>query len=104
VVVEVQILPAPFERTLHGLSVRAQNLVSGFALRATPPTVDVGLRGTRDGLSRLGAEDVSVFVDAVGLGAGEYILPVHAESTRAEAGVVHIEPSKLQVRIASDKN
>jgi hypothetical protein len=43
-------------------------------------------------------------VDAVGLGAGEYILPVHAESTRAEAGVVHIEPSKLQVRIASDKN
>jgi len=104
VTVEVQILPAPFERTLHDLSVRAHNLPAGFTLRATPPAVDVGIRGTREGLSGLGADDINVFVDVMGLGAGEYFLPVHAESTRAEAGVVHIEPSKLQVRIASDKN
>ena len=35
---------------------------------------------------------------------GEYSLPVHAESARPEVGVFQIEPSKVQVRIASDKN
>jgi hypothetical protein len=62
------------------------------------------MRGTRDGLNRIGADDISAFVDVTGLGAGEYSLPVHAESTRTEAGVFQIEPFKVQVRITSDKN
>ena len=33
-------------------------------------------------LNRVGADDVSAFVDLAGLGAGEYSLPVHAESAR----------------------
>ena len=81
----------------------AQSLAqSRSAVRAA--AVDVNVRGTREGLNRIGVDDVSAFVDVTGLGAGEYSLPVHAESARPEAGVFQIEPSTVQVRITSDKN
>ena len=104
VVVTVQIVPAPFERIVRGLPVRWRNLSPNLLLQFVPSTVDVNVRGTREGLNRIGVDDVSAFVDVTGLGVGEYSLPVHAESARPEAGVFQIEPSKVQVRIASDKN
>jgi microcompartment protein CcmK/EutM len=64
----------------------------------------VRVRGTREGLNRIGADDIIAFVDVVGLGAGTYALPVHGESARTEAGIVQIDPPKVQVRIISDKN
>jgi YbbR domain-containing protein len=104
VVVEVQILPAPLERVVHGLPVRWRNLSPNLVLQFTPVVVDISVRGTREGLNRIGADDLSAFVDVVGLGAGDYSLPVRAESARTEAGVFQIEPSKVRVRITSDKN
>jgi YbbR domain-containing protein len=104
VVVDVQIVPAPLERIVRGLPVRWRNLAPNLLLQFIPTAVDVSMRGTRDGLNRIGADDISAFVDVTGLGAGEYSLPVHAESTRTEAGVFQIEPFKVQVRITSDKN
>jgi YbbR domain-containing protein len=103
--VEVQILPAALERTLHALPVRWRNLSAKLALQFTPEAVDISVRGSREGLGRLGADDVNVYVDVTGLGAGSYKLPVHAEaSARFDVGVFHIEPSAVQVRITSDKN
>ena len=104
VVVDVQILPAPLERVVHGLPVRWRNLSPNLVLKFTPVVVDISVRGTRESLNRIGADDLSAFVDVMGLGAGEYSLPVRAESARTEAGVFQIEPSKVQVRITSDKN
>jgi YbbR domain-containing protein len=102
--VEVQILPAPFERVIRGEPIRWRNLSSNLALLFSPPIVDVSVRGTREGINRLGTDDIRVFVDLMGLGAGMYALPVQAESARTEAGVVQIDPPKVQVRITSDKN
>ncbi|MEP7308307.1 MAG: CdaR family protein [Acidobacteriota bacterium] len=104
VVVDVQILTAPLERVVHGLPVRWRNLSPNLVLRFTPVVVDISVRGTRESLNRIGADDLSAFVDVMGLGAGDYSLPVRAESARTEAGVFQIEPSKVQVRITSDKN
>ena len=104
VVVDVQVVPAPFEHIVRGLPVRRRNLSHNLALHLTPAAVDITVRGTRDGVNRIGGDDISVFVDVMGLGVGDYLLPVHAESASAEAGVFQIQPSKVQVRINSDKN
>jgi YbbR domain-containing protein len=104
VVVNVQILPAPFEHTVRGLAIRWRHLSPNLLLQCIPASVDVSMRGTRESMNRIGADDISAFVDVTGLGPGEYSLPVGAESSRAEAGVFQIDPSKVQVRITSDKN
>lgn len=101
--VEVEILPAPLERTVRGLPVHWRQLSPKLTAQFAPPTVDVTVRGKREALGRLSADDVSAYVDLSGVGAGEYVLPVRAEAMR-EAGVTHIEPSTVQVRIARDKD
>ena len=39
---------------------------------------------------------------SAGLGAGQYEITVHADATH-DAGVTHIEPSTVQIRITSVK-
>jgi YbbR domain-containing protein len=102
-VVEVQILPAPLERTVHALPVHWRHLSPNLTAQFTPAAVDVTVRGNREGLNQIGADDLSAYVDLSDLGAGEYSLPMHAESKR-EAGVTHIEPSMVHVRITRDKD
>jgi len=101
--VTVKIAPGPVERTVRGLPIRLRNLGPRMSAQAVPAIVDVGIRGTRDVISRIGADDVSAYVDAAGLGDGEYMLPVHAD-TGERAGVTRVEPSTVQVRISSVKN
>ena len=68
-----------------------------------PSEVDVTLRGDREALARLQADDATAYVDLDGLGVGEYTLTVHAESSR-DAGVARLEPAAIQVQITSAKN
>jgi YbbR domain-containing protein len=102
-VVEVEILPAPLERTVRGLPVRWRQLSPKLTAQFTPPTVDVTVRGNREALGRLTPDDVRAYVDLSEVGPGEYSRPVHAESMR-EAGVTRIDPSIVQVRITRDKD
>jgi hypothetical protein len=103
VVVEVEIVPAPVERTIRNVPVHLRNLAPNLTAQSSPLTVDVRVRGSREGLSRVQVDDVSPYVDLAGLGAGPYTLFVHADAAR-EAGVTRIEPSMVQVRIASGKD
>lgn len=101
--VTVQIVPSPVERTLRDLPVHLLNLGPALAADAVPSVVSVSLRGSREGLARLGADDVKVYVDVAGLGAGQYSLTVRADAAR-EAGVTQIDPAIIQVRIARGRN
>ena len=98
--VTVEIAPAPLERTLHNRPVHLRNVAPNLSAQALPPTVDVAVRGSREALNRIGADDIAAYIDLSGLGAGQYMLPVHADSSR-DAGVTHIEPALVQVRITS---
>ena len=60
------------------------------------------VRGSREALGRIDADDIAAYVDLAGLGAGEYTLTVRAESS-LEAGVTRVEPATVQVRISRDK-
>ena len=96
--VRVEVLPGPRERTLRGQPVRLRNLGFSLAAQAVPAIVDVVLRGSREGLSRVDAGDVAVYIDLQGLGPGEYPLEVRVDAS-FDAGVSRIDPAAVQVRI-----
>jgi hypothetical protein len=100
--VTVQILPAPFERAVRRLPVHLRNLAPTLSAEANPPSVDVTLRGNREALNRILADDVTAYIDLSGLGAGEYTLPPHADASQ-DVGVARIEPTTVKVRITSAK-
>ena len=102
-VVAVEIVPAPLERPLRNRPVHLRNLAPGLSAQAMPTAVDVTLRGHRDALNRVDADDIVAFVDLAGLGPGQYSLTVHADSS-PDAGVTHVDPSVVQVRISSGKD
>lgn len=95
--VNVEILPAPIERTFTAVRVVARNPPGG-ARAEIPGTVTVAVRGGRDALSQLEAAEVVAFVDLAGLGPGRYNLPVRIDPSRA-FGVSRIEPAVVEVRI-----
>lgn len=97
-VVTVQVVPAPMEKTVRSRPIHLRNVSTGLAAQAEPPSVDVTMRGSRDALTRFEADEVSAYVDLGGLGVGTYQLTVHTETAR-EAGVTHVEPSMVQIRI-----
>jgi YbbR domain-containing protein len=97
-VVTVQMQPAPAERVLHNRPVHLRNVSGNLIAQADPATVNVTLRGSREGLARIVADEVSAFVDVAGLGAGQYSLDVHVD-VEQDAGVTKIDPTSVQVRI-----
>jgi YbbR domain-containing protein len=100
--VTVQIVPAPLERSLHGRPVHLRNVAPNLEAQAIPSAVGLTLRGSREALARVEADDMVAYVDLAGLGPGQYSLTVHADSS-PEVGVTRIEPSSVQVRISSGK-
>ena len=100
--VTVQILPAPLERALRGQPVHLRNLGPNLQAEAVPTAVDLTLRGNRDTLARVAADDLTAFIDLAGLGPGQYSLIVHADPSR-DAGVTRVTPASVQVRITSGK-
>ena len=100
--VTVQVLPAPLERTLRNEPIHLRNLGQHLQAEAVPPSVELTLRGNRGALGRVVADDVTAYIDLAGLGPGEYLLTVHADSSR-DAGITRVTPESVQVRISSGK-
>jgi len=102
-VVTVQVMPAPLARTMKALPVHLRGLGAGLTAEAQPPVADVSLRGSQADLDRLAPDDVRAYVELAGLGAGRYTLTVRADAS-GDAGVAHIEPATVQVRITSGRD
>ena len=100
--VTVQIVPAALERTLRNRPVHLRNVAPSLDAQALPAIVDIGLRGSREALNHVDLDDIAAYIDLAGLGAGQYSLTVHADSAK-DAGVTHIEPASVQVRITRGK-
>jgi YbbR domain-containing protein len=101
--VTVQIVPAPLERVLRMRPVHLRGLGPHLEAQAVPATVDVAVRGAREALNRVEADDIVLYIDLTGLGVGLYSgLNVHADSP-PDIGVTRIEPVSVQVQISSGK-
>jgi hypothetical protein len=101
--VTVQIVPAPLERTMRNRAVHLRNLAPTLEAQAVPTAVELTLRGDRDALNRVDADEIVAFVDLAGLGPGQYSLTVRADSS-SDAGIARVEPASVQVRITSGKD
>jgi YbbR domain-containing protein len=99
VTVIVDVIPAPVERELRGVLVRARNLGSGLAAPdLRPDSVTVAVRGRREALASVSVETVAAFVDLEGLGAGRYNLRVQVDPSQ-HFGVTEITPTVVDVTI-----
>jgi YbbR domain-containing protein len=96
--VSVAIVPAPEERQLTNVPVRARNLAAGLTAAITPPVVKVRVRGTRQAISRLRDTSIVAYVDLQDISQGDYGLPVRLEPT-ADVGVDQLEPATVSIRV-----
>jgi YbbR domain-containing protein len=98
VTVDVEIVPAPVERVIDSVPIRWRNLAPGRTAVLRPTLIRVIVRGRREAIEALRGDDVEVFVDLAGLGAGRYNLQVRVEPAQA-FGVVATQPPVVDVTI-----
>jgi YbbR domain-containing protein len=72
--VSVQIAQRSVRQELPGLQVKVTNLAAGLQAEVNPNEVTVVVVGSTDVLAKLRTEDLTIQVDASGLGPGEYLL------------------------------
>jgi YbbR domain-containing protein len=96
--VSVEIVPAPEERQLTGVAVRARNLAAGLKATISPPSVKVRVRGTKEATTKIRESSVVAYVDLEGVGRGDYGLPVRLEPT-ANVGVDQLDPTIVSIHV-----
>ena len=96
--VEIEILPAPIERTFASVRVDTRNAPGGAQAVMAPAGVSVSVRGGREALASLDAAQVVAYVDLAGLRPGRYNLPVRIDPSRV-FGVSRVEPAVVEVTI-----
>ena len=97
-VVSVAIVPAPAERQLSSVAVRARNLGAGLRVTITPPSVSVRVRGTKEAIAKIRDASIVAYVDLEGIGRGDYGLPVRLEPA-ADVGVDQLEPTVVGIHV-----
>jgi YbbR domain-containing protein len=103
VTVDVDIVPAPVERELKGVLVRARNLGTGLTSpELRPASVTLVVRGRKEALGSVRPESVDAFVDLAGLGPGQYNLRVQVDPSQ-QFGVDSITPSVVDVTIKASR-
>jgi YbbR domain-containing protein len=96
--VSVAIVPAPEERQLSGVAVRARNLAKGLTATITPPVVSVRVRGPKEAMAKISDASVAAYVDLEGIGAGDYGLPVRLDPTIG-VGVDQLDPTIVSIHV-----
>lgn len=96
--VMVEIMPAPVELVLEGVTVELRNLRDGLRSTGTPSTVAVRVRGPSPLVKALEPLALHAFADLSGLGRGRYNLPVHLDPL-TDIAVLEIDPAEIDVRL-----
>jgi YbbR domain-containing protein len=94
----VDVPPAPVEKQIENVPVRARNLRNRLQVDASPKTVRVTVRGPREALAALQSESIVAFVDLAGLGTGQYNLRVQVDPAQ-DYGVTAIAPAVVSITV-----
>jgi YbbR domain-containing protein len=97
--VTVQIGPGSSTRTLTAVPVSVTNAEEGVRVRLIPPTVAVGVKGTKDDVQELTPSSLEAHVDAAGLPPGEHTLEVKVRAPQGLA-IESIAPRTARLRIS----
>lgn len=71
--VVAQIGPGPIQKTIAGVPVQIRNIGTGLDVDQPPSTIDVTVEGLPDVIKNLTSDQLQLWVDASGLGAGPVI-------------------------------
>ena len=99
--VEVEIVPAPVERTILDVPVALRESAGVLHASVEPAHIDVGVRGSRESMREVDDQSVEAFIDLsvlAGQPPGRYNLPVAVASTDG-LRVTHIDPPSVQVAL-----
>lgn len=94
----VNVVPAPVEREVAGVPVRARNRGGGQRVEISPSVVTVSIRGRREAVDTIALDVIDAFVDLADLGVGRYNLRVQVEPSH-QYGVSAIAPQVVDVTI-----
>ena len=94
----VDIVPAPLEKQIDAVPVRARNLGNRLQAQVSPKAVRVTVRGAREALASLHSDSVQAFIDLAGLGTGQYNLRVQVDPAQ-NYGVTAIDPAVVSITI-----
>ncbi|MBP6717121.1 MAG: YbbR-like domain-containing protein [Acidobacteria bacterium] len=86
------------ERAIDDRPVTMKNTREGVTAIVMPSRVTITVRGSREELGTLQANEIAVLVDLAGLGPGQYKLPLHVD-TPAAVDVSKVVPETVEVRI-----
>ena len=96
--VSVAIVPAPEERLLANVPVRARNLAGGLTARITPPTVKLRVRGPKGAVDKIKDSSIIAYVDLGGIREGDIGLPVRLQPT-AGIGIDQLDPTVVNIHV-----
>jgi YbbR domain-containing protein len=97
-VVSVAIVPAPVEKQLSSVPVRARNLANGLSVKISPSTVKVRVRGTQESVSTITDASIVAYVDLEGIAEGDYGLPVRLEQAPG-IGIDQLDPTMVNIHV-----
>ena len=97
-VVSVAIVPAPAEKHLANVPVRARNLANGMTAKIAPPSVRVRVRGTHETIAKIRENSIIAYVDLEGMAEGDYGLPVRLEPT-PDVGIDQLDPTTVSIHV-----
>jgi hypothetical protein len=97
-VVNIEVGPAPVERTLDRVPVSLRGLAAGRRATLSPTAVRATVRGVDRAVAGLAATGLDLFADLSGLNPGRYNLPVRYQST-GDVTIIRVEPANLDVTI-----
>jgi YbbR domain-containing protein len=103
VTVIVDVMPAPVERELKDVRVKARNIGHGLrTAEIAPAAVAVLIHGRRDLVGAIRADAIDAFVDVAGLGAGRYNLRIQFDPSQ-QFGVTEFSPAEVAVTLRTSK-
>jgi hypothetical protein len=97
-VVNIEIAPAPVERTVEAVAVGLRGLAAGRSATIRPTHVTATVRGAATALNGLTPDRLECYADLSGLLPGRYNLPVRFQSSGGVA-ITRVEPANLDVTI-----
>ncbi len=97
-VVSVGVVPAPAEKQLSNVPVRARNLANGLTAKIAPSSVKVRVRGTHEAIAKIRDTSIVAYVDLEGIAEGDYGLPVRLERI-ADLGVDQLDPTIVSIHV-----
>ena len=97
-VISVAIVPAPAQKQLTNVPVRARNLANGLSAKIAPPSVKVRVRGTEEAIAKIRDTSIVAYVDLGGIAEGDYGLPVRLERA-ADVGIDQLDPTTVSIHV-----